>query len=51
MPCISEMMRTARNKLPTYGVTLTPGTRFITYSAATMAFGLPTSAGLKEIDP
>jgi hypothetical protein len=45
------MMCTVRKKLPTYGVTLTPGTRFITYSAATMAFGLPTSAGLKEIDP
>lgn len=30
----------------THGVTLTPGTRFMIYSAATIALGLPTSAGL-----
>lgn len=30
----------------TYGVTFTPDTRFITYSAATIAFGLPMSACL-----
>ena len=30
----------------TYGVTFTPGTRFMMYSAATVAFGLPTSCGL-----
>lgn len=32
-----------------YGVTTTPGTRFIMNSAATVAFGFPTSLGLKYI--
>ena len=30
----------------TYGVTTTPGTRFMMNSAATVAFGFPTSLGL-----
>ena len=30
----------------THGVTLTPGTRFMTNSAATIDFALPTSASL-----
>jgi hypothetical protein len=30
-----------------YGVTTTPGTRFIMNSAATVAFGFPTSLGLR----
>lgn len=32
-----------------YGVTLTPGTRFMTNSAATVALGCPTSLGLDKI--
>jgi hypothetical protein len=33
----------------THGVTLTPGTRFMMNSAATMAFGLPTSFCLPHL--
>jgi hypothetical protein len=32
----------------THGVTFTPGTRFMIYSAATVAFGWPTSFGLQK---
>jgi hypothetical protein len=32
----------------THGVTLTPGTRFMTNSAATIDFALPTSASLRR---
>jgi hypothetical protein len=31
-----------------HGVTLTPGTRFMIYSAATVAFGWPTSFDLQK---
>jgi hypothetical protein len=31
-----------------HGVTFTPGTRFMMYSAATVAFGWPTSFGLRK---
>jgi hypothetical protein len=32
----------------THGVTFTPETRFMIYSAATVAFGWPTSFGLRN---
>lgn len=32
-----------------YGVTTTPGTLFMMNSAATVAFGFPTSLGLENI--
>jgi hypothetical protein len=33
-----------------HGVTKTPGTRFMIYSAATVTFGSPTSFCLKEVN-
>lgn len=36
----------ARNRTCSYEVTVTPGTRFMMNSAATVAFGFPTSLGL-----
>ena len=42
-------MRFGSAEAMTYGVTLTPGTRFMMNSAATVAFDLPTSASLHSV--
>lgn len=46
---VSKLMMSFRRSdsgVGAHGVTTTPGTRFIMNSAATVAFGLPTSLGL-----
>lgn len=46
----TAMRNIQREESRTHGVTFTPGTRFMMNSAATVAFGFPTSCGLAAFE-
>lgn len=46
VPSVIRRNRVLGSMGSAHGVTFTPGTRFMIYSAATVAFGWPTSFGL-----